>query len=125
MKTLVVAAAATLMTFSAMADELAKGPNGGPVADSGGHHIELVTEQGKLVLFLTEGADDKPLSSAGVTGARAVVQSAGKTAVVQLTPEEPNKLVGALAQTIGADAKVVVSATLADGHTVQARFGGK
>ncbi|MDF3181485.1 hypothetical protein, partial [Mesorhizobium sp. P17.1] len=44
-------------------------------------------ESGLLrIVGRTEGADDKPLSSAGVTGARAVVQSAGKTAVVQLTP---------------------------------------
>lgn len=39
MKTLLVAAAATLMTFSAVAHEPEKGPNGGPVADSGGHHL--------------------------------------------------------------------------------------
>ncbi|MFD0465272.1 hypothetical protein ACFQY9_28915 [Microvirga aerilata] len=50
------------------------------------------------------------------------MQDGGKTATVQLQPAEPNKLVGALAQPLGSGARVVVSATMADGHAVQARF---
>ena len=37
-------------------------------------------------------------------------------------PDIPNKLVGALPQPLGSGARVVVSATMADGHAVQARF---
>jgi cytoskeletal protein RodZ len=66
--------------------------------------------------------DDKPLDSAGTKNARAIVQDGGKTATVQLQPAEPNKLVGTLVQPLGSGARVVVSATMADGHTVQARF---
>jgi hypothetical protein len=40
---------------------------------------------------------------------------------VPLQPAEPNKLVGTLAQPLGAGARVVVSATMADGHGVQAQ----
>jgi cytoskeletal protein RodZ len=61
-------------------------------------------------------------ASAGARNARAVVQDGGKTATVQLQPAEPNKLIGALPQPLGPSARVVVSATRADGHTVQARF---
>jgi len=101
--------------------EVAKGPNGGPVVDSAGHHVEMVAKGTEFVLFLT-GDADKPLASAGTKNARAIVQDGGKTATVALQPAEPNKLVGALAQPLGKGARVVVSATMADGHVVQARF---
>jgi hypothetical protein len=75
----------------------------------------------ELVLFLT-GDADKPIVSAGTKNARAIVQDGGKTATVPLQPVEPNKLVGALAAPLSKGARVVVSATMADGHSVQARF---
>jgi hypothetical protein len=106
---------------TASAHELAKGPNGGPLVDVAGHHVEMVAKGTELVLILTDSAD-KPLASAGTKGARAIVQDAGKTATVALAPVEPNRLVGTLAQPLGAGARVVVSATLADGHALQARF---
>lgn len=105
----------------ASAHELAKGPNGGPLVDVAGHHIEMVAKGTELVLIITDAAD-KPLSSAGAKAARAIVQDAGKTATVALAPAEPNKLVGTLAQPLGSGARIVVSATLADGHVLQARF---
>jgi hypothetical protein len=121
MKHLILALAIAASPLAAAAHEMAKGPNGGPVVDSAGHHVELVANGSELVLFLTE-TDDKPLASAGTKNARAIVQDGGKTATVQLQPAEPNKLVGALAQPLGSGARVVVSATMADGHAVQARF---
>ena len=114
-------ATVALTGSAALAHELAKGPNGGPVVDSGGHHVEMVGKGPELVLFLT-GEADKPLASAGVKNAKAVVQDGGKTATVPLQPADPNKLVGTLAQPLGKGARVVVSATMADGHAVQARF---
>ena len=121
MKRLMLVLALTVAPLAASAHEAAKGPNGGPVVDSAGHHVEMVAKGSELVLYLTEGAD-KPLASAGARNARAIVQDGGKTATVPLQPAEPNKLVGTLAQPLGAGARVVVSATMADGHTVQARF---
>ena len=106
---------------TAGAHEVSKGPNGGPVVDVAGHHVEMVAKGTEFVLYLTDAAD-KPLSSMGTKAARAIVQDAGKTATVALSPAEPNKLVGALAQTLGKGARVVISATLADGHALQARF---
>jgi hypothetical protein len=121
MKRLLSILALSAFPLAAAAHDMTKGPNGGPVVDSAGHHVELVAQGTEIVLFLAE-ADDKPLASAGTKNARAIVQDAGKTATFALQPAEPNKLVGTLAQPLGSGARVVVSATLADGHVVQARF---
>lgn len=121
MKHLIIAIAVAASPLEVAAHEMAKGPNGGPVVDSSGHHVELVAKGSELVLFLTE-SDDKPLVSAGTKNARAIVQDGGKTTTVPLQPAEPNKLVGTLPQPLGSGARVVVSATMADGHAVQARF---
>ena len=121
MKAFIFALAVLGWPVAGSAHEMAKGPNGGPVVDHAGHHLELVTTGTELVLYLAEEAD-RPLSSAGTRNARAVVQDGGRTTTVQLTPAEPNRLVGKLAQPLGPGARVVVSATMADGHAVQARF---
>lgn len=121
MKRLILSLVLAAGPVIAHAHEMATGPNGGPVADSAGHHVEMVAKDMELVLFLTE-ADDKPLASAGTRNARAIVQDGGRTATVALQPAEPNRLVGTLAQPLGPGARVVVSATMADGHAVQARF---
>jgi hypothetical protein len=120
-KRLIPAIAIAAFPFALAAHEVAKGPNGGPVVDSGGHHVEMVAKGTELVLVLTEG-DDKPLASSGTKNARAIVQDGGKTTTVALQPIEPNRLVGTLPQPLGPGARVVVSATMADGHAVQARF---
>ena len=119
-----IAALLIALPVAAFAHEMAKGPNGGPVVDSAGHHLEMVANGTELVISLADEAD-KPLSSAGTKTARAIVQDAGKTATVALQPAAPNKLVGALPQPLSPSARVVVSATLPDGHTVQGRFAGR
>lgn len=119
--TFLAALAALALPLAAAAHNAAKGPNGGPVVDAAGHHVEMVAKGTDLVLFLTEEGD-KPLASAGAKNARAVVQDGGGTASLPLQPAEPNRLVGTLAQPLGSGARVVVSATMADGHAVQARF---
>ncbi len=121
MKVVILAAALTGWPLAGSAHEITKGPNGGPVADSAGHHVEMVAKGHELVLYLADPAD-KPLASTGTRNARAVVQDNGKTATVPLQPTEPNKLGGTLAQPRGPGARVVISATSADGHAVQARF---
>ena len=121
MKRTLIALAVAALPLAARAHDVTKGPNGGPVVDSGGHHVEMVAKGADLMLFLTDEAD-KPLAAAGTKNARAIIQDGGKTATVPLQPAEPNRLVGTLAQPLGKGARVVVSATLADGHAVQARF---
>lgn len=121
MKRLLMVLVLTAAPLGATAHELAKGPNGGPLVESAGHHIEMVASGTELVLFLT-GEADALHPSAGARNARAVVQDAGKTATVELKPVEPNKLIASLPSPLGKGARVVVSATLGDGHAVQARF---
>ena len=121
MKRLLIALTVAVFPLATSAHETAKGPNGGPVADSAGHHLEMVSKGTELVLFLT-GEADKPLASAGTKNARAIVQDGGKTTSVPLQPAEPNRLVGTLPSPLAKGARVVVSATMADGHAVQARF---
>ena len=120
-RTLIALSITAALPLTALAHESGKGPNGGHVVDSAGHHLEMVAKGKDLVLYLTEEAD-KPLASTGAKNARAIIQDGGKTATVPLEPAEPNKLVGTLAQPLDQGARVVVSVTLADGHAVQARF---
>ena len=121
MKRLLIILAMSILPAAASAHESEKGPNGGPLVDSAGHHVEMVVNGTELVLFLT-GDADKPIASSVTKNARAVVQDGGKTATVPLQPAQPNKLIGALAAPLGKGARVVMSATMADGHAVQARF---
>lgn len=121
MRRLILILALTGLAAGASAHELAKGPNGGPLVDSAGHHVEMVAKGTELILFLTDEVD-KPVASAGVRNARAIVQDSGKTASVPLNPADPNKLVGNLPHPLGSGARVVVSITTAGGKSVQARF---
>ena len=116
-----LAAGLAVATVSAAsAHELAQGPNGGPVADAAGHHVEFVYGASDVTFYLTEEANT-PIASAGAK-IKAIVQDAGKTAQVELAPAEPNKLVGKLAAPLAKGAKVVVTGALADGHSIQAKF---
>jgi hypothetical protein len=72
MKRLLLILAAAAFPLAATAHDMAKGPNGGPVIDSAGHHVELVAKGTEIVLFLAE-ADDKPLASAGTKNAGRIV----------------------------------------------------
>jgi predicted secreted protein len=122
MKQLIIAAAMAVAMASAAASQTAtKGPNGGPVVETHDVFVEMTVEGDTLVLHFA-GADGKPITSDGTTKARAVVQDAGKTSTVPLETQAPNRLVGTLAAPLGSGARVVVSATLADGHGIQARF---
>ena len=121
MKRFILALAISALPLVATGHEMAKGPNGGPVVDSAGHHVEMVARGTELVLFLTAEADAAH-PSGGAKNARAIVQDGGKTVTVQLQAADPNRLVGTLAAPLSKGARVVVTATLADGHAVQARF---
>ncbi len=103
------------------AHEMAKGPNGGPVVDTTGHHVETVAKGTDPALFLSDAAE-KPVAASATKNARAVVQDGGKSATAALQPAEPDRLVGSLVQPLSKGARVVVSVTMPDGRAVQARF---
>jgi len=120
MATALVAAFAT----GAFAQESAIGPNGGPVVETHDVFVEMTVEGENLVLHFAD-ENGNAIPSDGTTKARAIVQDDGKTATVALETQAPNRLVGLLPASLGQGARVVVSATLADGHGIQARFVNK
>jgi hypothetical protein len=110
-------------TATMSAHDLKEGVNGGQVVETKGHHFEFTTKDGTITLYLTD-EKDQPIASKGASG-RVIIQSNGTSATVDLAPAEPNLLTAKASAPLTADAKVVVSAKLADGHDVQARFVAK
>ena len=97
-----------------------KGINGGDVVVIEGHPIEFVAKGLEVTFYILEDDRKSPTPTKGFAG-RAVIQDAGKTTVVDLSPAEPNRFVGQLQMPLGSKARVVFSAKV-EGHTLQARF---
>lgn len=104
----------------ALAHEETKGPNGGHVMEASGHHIEFVPSPTELTFYLSDEAG-KPIASTGAK-AKAFVQTNGKTTPLALTVAEPDKLTAKLDAPLASGAKVAVTATMPDGHNLQARY---
>lgn len=104
----------------AFAHDSPKGANGGAVVDAAGHHVEFVPSPTSLTFYLS-GEKDEPIASTGAK-MKAIVQVAGKTTQIDLSPADTNKLVASIASPLASGAKVVMSGTLSDGHSLQARF---
>ena len=108
------------VAFGAAAEDTKKGPNGGEVVVMEGHPIEFVAKGQEITFYILEDDGKSPTPTTGFSG-RAVVQDAGKTFAVALSPAEPNMFVGLIATPLGSKARVVLSAKV-PGHTLQARF---
>jgi hypothetical protein len=119
-KALLTAAIAFTLSGAALSHEATKGANGGVLIDVDGHHIEFVPSPNELTFYLTDDKD-APLSAAGAK-MKAIVQDGGKTIQVDLSAVEPNKLTAPIAIALSSGAKVVVTGTLSDGHSLQGRF---
>lgn len=120
MATALLTTALALTPLSTFAHDVEKGPNGGPIVTVADKHLELTTAGPAIVVFLTD-AKHEPIAATGATG-RAVVQSGGKTTTVALAAGEGNRLTGTSEAPLAKGARVVVSASLASGGTLQARF---
>ncbi|HLQ94470.1 MAG TPA: hypothetical protein VK148_30990 [Xanthobacteraceae bacterium] len=119
-KRLSLALLLTVVALSAAAEVSKKGVNGGDVVVIEGHPIEFVSK-GQEISFYILGDDGKtPTPTKGAT-ARAVIQNAGKTTTMNLSPAEPNIFAGQLAMPLGSKARVVFSARV-EGHNLQVRF---
>lgn len=105
---------------AAFAHEMAKGPHGGAVVDAVGHHVEFVPTATELTFYLS-GEKDDAISSTGAK-MKAITQAAGSTAQLELAAVEPNMLIVKIGAPLASGAKVVLSGTLSDGHSLQARF---
>ena len=119
-KRLSVALLCAGIVFGAAAQSGKKGDNGGEVVVMEGHPIEFVARGQEIAFYVLEDDGKSPTPTKGFSG-RAVIQDAGKTIAVALSPAEPNMFVGQLAMPLGSKARVVFSAKV-PGHTLQARF---
>jgi hypothetical protein len=104
----------------AFAHKATAGQHGGPVADVNGHRVELVGAELQLSIYLSD-ENSNPTAVRGVSG-RATIMQGGKTETVALVPKEPNKLIGLLSHALGPADRIIVTATLADRHGIQAQF---
>jgi hypothetical protein len=109
-----------VLTTLAAGAQSSKGENGGDVVVMEGHPIEFVSKGQAVTFYILEDDGKSPTPTKGFSG-RAVIQDAGKTTAVNLSPAEPNMFVGQLAMPLGSKARVVFSAKI-PGHTLQARF---
>ena len=97
-----------------------KGPNGGPVEDVAGVHLEFVSS-GTTVTFYVLDESNKPTSAKGITASALVVAGADRETVT-LTVEGENALKGELKKPIAANATISVTLKTPSGKTGQARF---
>ncbi|MBY0530514.1 MAG: hypothetical protein K2P86_02355 [Xanthobacteraceae bacterium] len=97
-----------------------KGPNGGPVEDVAGVHLEFVTS-GTTLTFYVLDESNKPISAKGITASALVVAGADRETVT-LTVEGENVLKGEVKKPIAANATISVTLKTPAGKSGQARF---
>jgi hypothetical protein len=117
--TLIVAGLLTA-AMPALAHEVAKGPNGGRIAEAGAYHVELVANQYAVAVFVSD-ASDKPVSPAGFKGTAILIVD-GKPQRIALAPDGDTRLAGKAAVVLPKEPKGVVQLSAPDGKTAQARF---
>lgn len=120
MKTLLTLAAACLLAMPAVAHEVAKGPNGGRIADAGAHHVELVTKEKTVEVHLTD-AGDKPVGAAGSKGLALLIVD-GKSQRIALSPAGEYHFAGTATVVLPKLPKGAVQLTTPDRKTAIARF---
>jgi hypothetical protein len=96
-----------------------RGPNGGLLAGSAGHEVELLADAASVRIYLIDHgrvAAPRP----GAT-ARLVIQEGQASRTVNLVASG-DAFAATLDTPIASGARVVVSGRMPDGHTVQGRF---
>ncbi len=117
-----IASLILVVSFSVTAaHEQRVGPRGGALVDAGTYHVELVTRDRAVEIFVSD-AQDKPLPAAGFK-ALAILAIAGKSVRVTLEPSaDGTKLVGSTAEPLPARVKGAVQLTGSDGKTATGRI---
>lgn len=98
----------------------AKGPNGGRLTDAGAYHVELVSKQTEIELFVSD-AKEKPVAATGFKGL-AILVIDGKPQRIALEPSGVGRLKGVAATPVPASVKGVIQLTAPDGTVSQAKF---
>lgn len=97
------------------------GHNGGPQADAGAYHVEVVPQGTVLQVYLRDHSD-KPVKTDGYKGT-AIFVIDGRPERIVLTPAGENALKGTASVTLPASPKGAVHLTTPAGGTSQAKFG--
>ncbi len=120
MKSLATAAVLLAATAGAQAHAPKVGANGGPQADAGSFHVEVVPQGTTLQVFLRDHSD-KAVPTAGYKGT-AIFAVDGKPQRIPLTPAGDNKLTGTSGVALPKEPKGAVQITTPTGSTLQAKF---
>ncbi|WP_284179826.1 hypothetical protein [Rhabdaerophilum sp. SD176] len=121
MRSLFASIALATSLVPAIAHEQRVGPRGGALVDAGTYHVELVTRDKAIEIFVSD-AQDKPLPANGFK-ALAILAVSGKSVRVTLEPApDGSKLIGAAAESLPARVKGAVQLTGADGKTSTGRI---
>lgn len=96
------------------------GANGGPQADAGGFHVEVVAKGNTLDVFLRDHGD-KAVFTEGYKGTAIFVVD-GSAQRILLAPAGENRLSGTATVTVPREPKGAVQITSPTGGTVQAKF---
>lgn len=121
MRTHIASLFLTLWAFAAQAHEQRVGPRGGALVDAGAYHVELITREKTVEIFVSD-QNDKPLAASGFK-ALAILAIAGKSVRVTLVPSpDGTKLVGSAPEPLAARVKGAVQLTGTDGKTSTGRI---
>jgi hypothetical protein len=96
-----------------------RGPNGGLLAGSQGHEVELLVEGTSVRLYMIDHG--RVAAPRGGAQARMVIQEGQATRTVQLAASG-DAFTATLEAPMASGARVVVTGRMPDGHTVQARY---
>ena len=108
------------MSSIALAHAPKVGVNGGPQADAGGFHVEVVAKGNVLDVFLRDHGD-KPVLTEGYKGTAIFVMEGNAQRIV-LAPAGENRLSGTATVAVPSEPKGAVKITTSTGSTVQAKF---
>ena len=121
MRVLIASLALVASLAAATAHEQRLGPRGGALVDAGTYHVELVTREKTVEIFVSD-QNDKPLKASDFK-ALAILAVAGKSIRVMLSPSPDGaKLLGEAPELIPARVKGAVQLTGSDGKTSTGRI---
>jgi hypothetical protein len=121
LKTFALAAVLFCAPSLAFAHAAKIGEHGGPQTDAGSFHVEVVTKDAKVDVYLHDHAL-KAVASAGFKGVAIFKAADGKPVRIPLEPAGDNKLSGDAPSPLPAQIEGAVQITTQTGSTVQGKF---
>lgn len=119
-RSLALATALMVAPVFAWAHAPKAGHNGGPQADAGSFHVEVVPRGTTLLVYLRDHAD-KEVKTDGYKGTAIFVIN-GKPERISLVPDGDNRLKGTSTVPLPPEPKGAVQITTGAGSTVQGKF---